>query len=190
MLKEIPVASVRVGERLRSLDSNKVLELMDSIDAHGTIHPISVDEDLTLICGAHRLQACKELGKKKIEAKIYEENDLLNRWMEIDENLVVNNLDYVSISEHITEREIILTSLGKRVERGTNRYSPKGNAMTTEDLARRIGTSNKMYRLQRQVAEIHPETRNALRGTTYAKKNLNDLLTLSKEKEDVQKRVG
>ena len=102
MLKEIPVASVRVGERLRSLDSNKVLELMDSIDALGTIHPISVDEDLTLICGAHRLQACKELGKKKIEAKIYEENDLLNRWMEIDENLVVNNLDYVSISEHIT----------------------------------------------------------------------------------------
>ena len=190
MLKEIPVASVRVGERLRSLDSNKVLELMDSIDALGTIHPISVDEDLTLICGAHRLQACKELGKKKIEAKIYEENDLLNRWMEIDENLVVNNLDYVSISEHITEREIILTSLGKRVERGTNRYSPKGNAMTTEDLARRIGTSNKMYRLQRQVAEIHPETRNALRGTTYAKKNLNDLLTLAKEKEDVQKRVG
>ncbi len=190
MLKEIPVTAVKVGERLRALDEHKVLELMDSLDALGSIHPISVDEEMNLICGAHRLAAVKQLGWPKIEAKIYEENDLMNRWREIDENAVVNSLDYISLSEHIVEREIIIQSLGKRVKRGTNQYTSTGNAFTTDDLARRMNTSNKMYRLQRQVAEILPETRNALRGTSYAKKNLNDLLTLSKQQPDVQKRVG
>ena len=175
---------------MRPLDDQKVLELMDSIDALGTLHPIGVDEDLNLIFGSHRLAAVKQLGWEKIESKIYEEDDLINRWREIDENAVSNPLDYISLSEHITEREIIIQSLGKRVERGNNQYSTNGNAMTTEDLARRIGTSNKMYRLQRQVADLLPETRNALRGTPYAKKNLNDLLTLVKQKPDVQRKVG
>ena len=47
-----------------------------------------------------------------------------------------------------------------------------------------------MYRLRRQVSEITPEARNLLRGTNYARKSLNDLIHLSKQKHDVQKRVG
>ena len=47
-----------------------------------------------------------------------------------------------------------------------------------------------MYRLRRQVSEITPEARNLLRGTNYARKSLNDLIHLSKQKPDVQKRVG
>ncbi len=175
---------------MRPVDPQKVLDLMDSIDALGTLHPIGVDEEYNLIFGNHRLEAVKNLGWEKIEATIFDEDDLTNRWRACDENLVVNNLDYISTSEHITEREIIIQSLGKRVERGTNQYSSNGNEMTTDDLARRIGTSNKMYRLQRQVAEILPETRNALRGTAYAKKNLNDLLNLVKQKPEVQRKVG
>ena len=99
---------------MRPLDDQKVLELMDSIDALGTLHPIVVDEDLNLIFGSHRLAAVKQLGWEKIESKIYEEDDLINRWREIDENAVSNPLDYISLSEHITEREIIIQSLGKR----------------------------------------------------------------------------
>ena len=62
--------------------------------------------------------------------------------------------------------------------------------MTTDDLASRIGVSNKMYRMRRQVADMTPEARNALRGTDYAKKNLNDLLNLCRQPPQVQDRVG
>ena len=59
MLKQIPVKSVKVGDRLRTLDDLKVDELMSSYQTLGVINPISVDPDLTLIAGAHRLKAAK-----------------------------------------------------------------------------------------------------------------------------------
>ena len=42
---------------MRQLDETKVLELMTSYESIGVINPISVDEDMTLIAGAHRLEA-------------------------------------------------------------------------------------------------------------------------------------
>ena len=42
----------------------------------GVINPISVDEDMTLIAGAHRLEAAKNLGWETIEAKVFNEEDL------------------------------------------------------------------------------------------------------------------
>ena len=39
---------------MRQLDETKVLELMVSYESVGVINPISVDEELTLIAGAHR----------------------------------------------------------------------------------------------------------------------------------------
>ena len=41
---------------MRQLDETKVLELMTSYESVGVINPISVDEELTLIAGAHRLE--------------------------------------------------------------------------------------------------------------------------------------
>ena len=164
MLKQIPVAAVVVGERMRDLDDHKVLELMQSYEQVGVINPISVDEDLTLIAGAHRLEAAKNLGWTKIEAKVFNQEDLQRELIEIDENLIRNELCYVSVGEHIRERERILESLGKRRQRGSNQYADDKGTLTTEELALRTGTSNKMYRLKRQVADLVPEVRNALRG--------------------------
>ena len=92
MLKQIPVASVIVGERMRDLDEGKVLELMQSYEQVGVINPISVDEDYTLIAGAHRLEAAKNLGWTKIEAKVFNQEDLQRELIEIDENLIRNEL--------------------------------------------------------------------------------------------------
>ena len=190
MLKQIPVTAVRVGERMRQIDEGKVLELMTSYEACGVINPISVDEELVLIAGAHRLEAARQLGWETIEAKVFDEDDLLNTLRQCDENLIRNDLCYISTGEHILERERIITSLGKRCERGSNQYSEDDDSITTDDLALRIGLTNKMYRTKRQIAELIPETRNALRGTDYAKKSLNDLLNLCRQSPEVQKRVG
>ena len=190
MLKQIPVKEVVVGERMRSLDEGKVLELMTSYETCGVINPISVDEEFNLLAGAHRLNAAVNLGWTTIEAKIFTEDDLQKQLIEIDENLIRNELCYISAAEHILERERILISLGKRRSRGSNRYSEDQDTETTEDLARRIGASSKMYRLRRQVAELSPEARNALRGTDYARKSLNDLIHLTRQSPEVQTRVG
>lgn len=190
VLKQIPVTSVKVGERMRQLDETKVLELMTSYESIGVINPISVDEDMTLIAGAHRLEAAKNLGWETIEAKVFNEEDLQRELIEIDENLIRNELCYIAASEHIQERERILTSLGNRKQRGSNRFTDDQDQVTTDDLASRIGVSNKMYRMRRQVADMTPEARNALRGTDYAKKNLNDLLNLCRQTPQVQDRVG
>ena len=190
MLTRIPVTAVRVGERMRELDEVKVLELMQSYEQIGIINPISVDEDYTLIAGAHRLEAAKNLGWSTIEAKVFNEEDLQRELIEIDENLVRNELCYISGAEHIRERERILESLGQRRKRGANQFTDNENSYTTKDLALRLGESEKQYRQKRQVADLSPEVRNALRGTDYARRNLNDLLNLTRQPPAVQRRVG
>lgn len=174
---------------MRQLDEQKVLELMTSYESVGVINPISVDQDLVLIAGAHRLEAAKNLGWETIEAKVFSEEDLQRELIEIDENLIRNELCYIAAAEHLAERERILTSLGRRRRRGDNQHTEE-ETLTTEDLASRIGTSSKMYRIRRQVADLTPEVRNALRGTDYARRNLNDLLNLTRHPPIIQKRVG
>lgn len=191
VLKQIPVTAVKVGERMRHLDESKVLELMQSYEqVRVQINPISVDEDLNLIAGAHRLEAAKNLGWETIEAKVFDHQDLQKELIEIDENLIRNELCYISSAEHIQERERILTSLGQRKERGSNQYADDDDNLSTDDLAGRSGWSNKTYRMRRQVGDLDPEVRNALRGTDYARKNLNDLLNLCRQPASVQRRVG
>ena len=175
---------------MRRVDETKVLELMTSYEEVGIINPISVDEEFTLIAGAHRLVAAENLGWESIEAKIFNEDDLTKKLIEISENLFRNELCYIAQSEHIQERERILGSLGKRRNRGSNQYSDDKNTLTTDELADRIGVSNKIYRMRRQVGELEPELRNALRGTEYARKNLNDLLALRRQSTAVQTRVA
>jgi hypothetical protein len=109
VLKEIPVAAVVVGERLRDLDEVKVLELMNSYKDIGIINAISVDEELNLIAGRHRLEAARNLGWETIEAKVYDQQDLQRELIEIDENLCRNELCYIGTGEHIAMREQILT---------------------------------------------------------------------------------
>ena len=190
MLRQIPVADIRVEKRLRQVDESKVLELMQSFEEVGVINPISVDEDHVLIAGAHRVAAAKNLDWETIEAKVFDEDELTKLLIQVSENLFRNDLCYIGTSEHIHERERILTSLGQRKKRGSNQYADDNDLLTTDDLAERIGVSNKTYRLRRQVAELHPEVRNALRGTDYARKNLNDLLNLTRQSPAVQRRVG
>ena len=48
--------------------------------------------------------------------------------------------------------------------------------MTTDDLASRIGGIEQDVLHEEAGGRHDPEARNALRGTDYAKKNLNDLL--------------
>jgi ParB-like chromosome segregation protein Spo0J len=64
---KIEIAKIKVGKRLRA-DLGDLTNLKKSIELLGLLHPIVVTEGLVLVAGERRLQACKELGQKKIDA--------------------------------------------------------------------------------------------------------------------------
>jgi ParB family chromosome partitioning protein len=191
MFRSVPVSAIQVGERMRKLDMAKVDELAESFSNCGQINPISLDTEYNLITGNHRVAAAKKLGWEDIQAQVLDADALMQQLQEVDENLVRSELCYISTGEHIAKRERILTALGKRTKRGDNRYTleEKEEVFSTDALAERIGVSNRVYRLRRQVSNLTPVVRNALRGTSHAN-NLVDLVLLSRMEDSIQERVA
>lgn len=186
VLIDVPVDQVVVGKRMRSTDPLKVSELAQSFRDINIINPISIDENYKLIAGNHRLAAAKECGWDTVRAIVFTRDELINQLQEIDENLFVNSLCYISQSENIAKREEILGVLGKRTKRG---HSVVDGVFSTDDLAEKLGVSNRVYRLRRQVSNLIPEAREALRGTRHAD-NLVELVLLSRLEDAVQQRVA
>ena len=69
------VDAMNVGDRLRSLDPEKVAALAESIGTIGLQQPISVwspdDDTLDLVAGLHRFEAVKKLGRDRLHLHRY-----------------------------------------------------------------------------------------------------------------------
>lgn len=63
----VNIADVKVAGRVRQ-DMGDLPGLARSIEAVGQLHPIGLGKDNTLLYGGRRLEACKSLGFKQIEA--------------------------------------------------------------------------------------------------------------------------
>jgi len=87
---KIPIEKIVVDNehRIRK-DAGNLAPLENSIKKIGLLNPIVVDEEYRLIAGSRRLQACRNLGWKEIEAQLVPfRNDLLLMLdAEVDENL-------------------------------------------------------------------------------------------------------
>jgi len=184
---EIVVTEIKSRIRLRTPDENKIKEIADSIRMCGLLHPITIDTENFIVAGFHRWSAFKLLGYETIPCIISDTSTLYNKLKEIDENLKRNEIDHVEVGVHIRERENILEQLGVRMKRGGNQYT--SGMITTTELAEQVGMSNKMYRLKRQIADIHPEVQDLLIGTEWAK-NMMDMVKLSRESDGIQKKVA
>ena len=90
-ITKLKLTDITVKERLRGVDSEKVERLKESILRIGLIHPITVSGGV-LVAGLHRLTAFKELGLEEIDCHIIDEDELLKKEIEIDENLYRNEL--------------------------------------------------------------------------------------------------
>jgi ParB/RepB/Spo0J family partition protein len=103
-----------VGDRLRSLNDEKVADLERSIAAIGLQTPITVrlahamvidgeelDEVPVLVAGRHRLQAVKNLGHEWISVVIYGGSEIDARMWEIAENLHRAELTELERSDHV-----------------------------------------------------------------------------------------
>jgi len=175
-MPEVLVNQIRIGSNRRPVNAHKVNELKESIKANGLLNPITVDQNLTLIAGLHRLTAFKLLGLEAIECRIvnYQDADQA-RLAEIDENLIRNELEPLERSELWLERDQILERMGLRAKAGDNQHTLKGGATIspppkrTIELAKEVGYSERTFQHGKQIAKsIHPEVKQMIKGTPLA----------------------
>lgn len=192
----IAIDKVSIGSNRRPLKDHKVAELMQSIKANGLLNPITLDQNLTLIAGLHRLTACKLLGFTQIECKVVTctDNDQA-RLAEIDENLIRNELEALERAELWLERDQILERMGLRARPGDNQYTQRGGepnsppVKTTVELARECGYTDRTFQQGKQIArDIAPQVKQAIRGTSIAK-SPKALLTIARAGNEERKRA-
>jgi ParB family chromosome partitioning protein len=169
-MKNIPIASIKVENRLRSLNAEKVAELAESIAQVGLLQPIGVRPDGTLVYGYHRLEACKQLGWTEIPAVVVDGDDLRAELAEISENLIRNELTLLERAEHLARMRAVYEQLYPNA-RGVGR--PAKNSATvaafSEWAAAQAGLAQRTIRHYVHLAEsVAPEVRDAIRRTPIA----------------------
>jgi ParB family transcriptional regulator, chromosome partitioning protein len=193
----IAIDRISIHSNRRPLNDKKVEDLMGSIKNSGLLNPITVDQNLNLIAGLHRLTACKLLGFEQIECNIVTcEDEDHARLAEIDENLIRNELEALERAELWQERDKLLERMGLRAQSGENQYTKKGDEsispppQTTEELAQGAGYNKRTYQLGKQIAKnIDPEVKEVIKKTPV-RKNHSALLKIaragSKEREQAE----
>ena len=82
---EIPVASIKITNRLRSTSEDKIAELAESIQQIGLLHPITVSKNgdgYLLLSGHHRLKSFLKLQREFIPATLHASDDLIQKLVE------------------------------------------------------------------------------------------------------------
>lgn len=113
----------------RPIDAATVAGLVDSISAVGLINPIrvrEVDGRWQLIAGAHRLQACRDLGLAEIEAVLVADDDLHAELAMIDENLCRAELSPSDRARQTARRKAIYLELHPQTANGSNQHTRVG----------------------------------------------------------------
>ena len=163
--------TIKVGDRLRPLDHDKVAELAESICRQGLLQPIVITQDGDLVAGHHRLEAARSLGWEEIEV-VRISDDRFALLAEIEENLVRSDLSVLEQGEHLLARDQELVRLGLRAQVGDNQHggpAPGAGPMTTSDIGDQVGLSARSVRERVQIARAIPEEiRDLIRGTPVA----------------------
>ena len=189
-LVDIPVADIKVLNRLRKTDPHKIGELAESIRDINLLHPIAVaekDDHYVLLSGEHRLSAFKLLERPTIPCVVRENNPLINQLVEVSENLCSNRLNAIEESNAIVMREQILIKLGRKAVVGSNQYTE--GKITNAELSNQLGISRRVYQYKKQVANINPKVQ-AMLGETKFANSMMDMVKLSKQTVEVQKAVA
>ena len=90
-IQKLKVSEIIIKDRLREADKSKVDKIKSSILRVGLINPITVS-NMVLVAGLHRLEAHRALGIEEIDCHVIDDDYLLKKEIEIDENLHRNEL--------------------------------------------------------------------------------------------------
>jgi ParB-like chromosome segregation protein Spo0J len=186
-IREVNIDSVKPSKTLmRSVDSNKVKQLADSISMFGLRHPITISDDNYLISGNHRLEAVRSLGKKTIRAEIVHVSGLMARILMVEENLIRADLTSLEQAEYLAEHNKLLIELGARAGAGkpslnkNDKVRSSAPLKTTKEIAKEMGMAERTLQEKIQIAnDIDQSARDKLRGSDIAD-NKSELLRLAK----------
>lgn len=120
---KVSISEIKVRDGRRKVHEGRAAEIAQSIADVGLLNPITITQDYTLIAGAHRLEACKRLGWKEIEATIIDATGLMAELAEIDENLMRNDLTEMERALQIAKRKRIYEDLYPDTKHGGDRKS-------------------------------------------------------------------
>jgi len=167
-IQKLKLTDITVKERLRGVDSEKVERLKESILRLGLINPITVSNGV-LIAGLHRLTAFKALGYDEIDCNVVEDDELINKEIEIDENL------------HRNELTVFERGKMESIKKNNEEEWQKRQLRIQYDTIIPVETTYELVRID----SIANEAKENISGTVYEndKKFLLDLSELSKDKQ-------
>jgi ParB family chromosome partitioning protein len=192
----VPLDAIRIpANRLRT--RVEIDGLRESIAANGLLQPVLLDASMTLVCGLHRLEACRELGWPEIPAVLQPWSATEARLAEIDENLCRRELNVLERAEHIALRKRLWEEL--RAARASSETPPpkakrKGGAKEeltalaafVDDTAKRTGRANTVVREEIRIGELPEEVRSLAREMPLSN-NRRELLALTRMAEEEQR---
>lgn len=210
--REVALADIVVGERLRPVGEVALESLISSIETLGAIKdPIDLrrvkhrNGELRLIAGGHRVEAALRLGFETIPAKVWDCTDLWARLTEIDDNLAHAELDALEMATFLAERKAVYEEMHPETKAGVFKGNQHTERVVTElssatrnrpadsqtelssfcqTVAEKRGISDRQVRKIVQAGEaLTPGQVEALRGGER-RPSLKDLLDLAKEHDE------
>jgi hypothetical protein len=196
----------------RPLSADFVDRMADSIRRLGLLTPIAVrveGERARGVTGAHRYEACRQLGWSKIPVRAIPETMSAAEieLIEIDENLVRKNLDAAQEALAIERRSELIRAEAEEREKARADAAPNGapskqaerragkktgpDAASTRDLAKKTGMSEgRINRARKRVRELGADVLEKVQGTDLAKPGeLDALAALGKESPEEQQQL-
>lgn len=125
---ERSIDSIRMGSRHRT-DPGDLDALAASIEQHGLLQPITVTPDGTLVCGARRLAALRQLGVRKLNVWVRSGiSDRLTQLLaEQDENALHKSLSPTEAATLYREVKMLLAEDAKRRQEASRFGSEQEN---------------------------------------------------------------
>lgn len=179
----VNVQEIVIKSGRRAINNNKVTELADSIVEIGLINPITIDKNMVLIAGRHRLEAYKKLLLDKIEANVIDTSDLKTELIEIDENLIRSELHFTESGDLMKRRKAIYEELHPETKAGSkggwhNNKSEKlektesdfSRSSFVSDTAAKTGKSKTVIKEELQIANnVIPEVKEVIKNHSIPK---------------------
>ncbi len=196
----VPLRDVQVPEH-RACRHTTLELLKDSIASAGLLQPIVVDTSLRLVCGFHRLEACRALGWEAVPVVIQPLVGAYAKLAEIDENLCRHELSALERGEHTALRKKLYQELrAAEAERaGEPPSSPRPKKGKPKDVdpealaraflaetAQRTGRSKAQVAQDVKIGELDADVRTMLHETPLREKK-NELVALTKMPVDEQR---
>ena len=167
----VPVRSIRVSKERARKDFSGIPKLMDSIRAHGLLHPLVVARTQTaegkevfdLLAGESRYRAIVLLGWTEVAVQYHDElSTLEKKEIELEENLRRKNLDWQEEIEAMRQIDDL-----KRSKHGSATQGKAGEGWSIAKTAELAGVSP--TQAQRQIAfakklQARPELKEAMKG--------------------------